>query len=421
MFQSYYVQYSRIQQPPVRISLCPYRYLLSLPSPSNLPFLLIYKQQEVMVLNFITKYQPGLQRSLVNSQKLVTYKLSSNENPLGTSKLTRIGLQIGYDKLERYPNNVPTKLINSIANIYNLNSKRIILGNGSDEFLNLLCLVCLKPEDEVIISEHGFLLYRTQVLAARSIPVIIKDSDNKLNINNIIRAINSKTKIVFITIPTNPTGLFLTIRETNQLANLLNTVNIILILDMAYSEYVGDDRYSIESFTNAIIIKTLSKIYGLASLRLGWMYGNKKITTLIEKVKSPFNINRMAGIGGIIALGDKQQCKLSKSFNGFWLIKVISSLRKAGFVVAKSYTNFVLIKFIKKLPIQLIETYISTCGLNIRSISEYKLFNSIRISIGLPDANIMLINQLKKMRKQRFVLVTHKTDESLKQFWKTIE
>ncbi len=222
-----------------------------------------------MVLNFITKYQPGLQRSLVNSQKLVTYKLSSNENPLGTSKLTRIGLQIGYDKLERYPNNVPTKLINSIANIYNLNSKRIILGNGSDEFLNLLCLVCLKPEDEVIISEHGFLLYRTQVLAARSIPVIIKDSDNKLNINNIIRAINSKTKIVFITIPTNPTGLFLTIRETNQLANLLNTVNIILILDMAYSEYVGDDRYSIESFTNAIIIKTLSKIYGLASLRLG--------------------------------------------------------------------------------------------------------------------------------------------------------
>ncbi len=146
------------------------------------------------------------------------------------------------------------------------------------------------------------------------------------------------------------------------------------------------------------------------------MYGNKKITTLIEKVKSPFNINRMAGIGGIIALGDKQQCKLSKSFNGFWLIKVISSLRKAGFVVAKSYTNFVLIKFIKKLPIQLIETYISTCGLNIRSISEYKLFNSIRISIGLPDANIMLINQLKKMRKQRFVLVTHKTDESLKQF-----
>ncbi len=368
-----------------------------------------------MLLNFVTKYQPESQEVLINSQETINHKLYSNKSSL---KTTKMGLQIGYNKLERYPNNTSNKLVNSIANIYNLNSKQIVLSNNPDDFISLLCLVFLEPKNEVIISEYGFLFYRTQVLAAKSIPVIIKDSNNKLNINNIVKAINSKTKLILITIPTNPAGLFLTIREINQLINLLISTNIILVLDMTYSRYIDDDRYPIESFDNVVIIRTLLGMHGLTPLKLGWMYSNKKITTLIEKVQSPSNINRMIQIGNTITLKNKQQCKLSKSFNIFWSVKIISSLRKAGFVVAKSYTDSILIKFVKKLPIQLIKTYISTCGLNIRDISEYKLFNSIRIDIGSPDANIMLINKLKEMKKRRFVLVTHKTEESLKQSWK---
>ncbi len=218
-----------------------------------------------MPLNLITKHQP----SSVGSKSLTIYKLSSNENPLGTSKLVRKQLQISHIKLERYPVFIYKNLIQNVANMYNLNKKQIVLGNGSDELLSLLCSACLKEGDEVIISEHGFLPYKTQVLVAHAIPVIIKDFNNKIDINNIIRSINTRTKMIFITMPTNPTGLFLTIREISQLSILLMPTNILLILDMAYSEYVEDDRYSIKMTTNIVVIKTLSKIYGLASLRLG--------------------------------------------------------------------------------------------------------------------------------------------------------
>ncbi|PIM96524.1 Histidinol-phosphate aminotransferase [Candidatus Hodgkinia cicadicola] len=367
-----------------------------------------------MTLNLITKYQP----SLSSSKGLTNYKLSSNENPLGTSKLIRRQLLINHVKLERYFNNISNILVTNIANIYNLNKKQIVLGNGSDELLSLLCSAYLREGDEVIISEHGFLLYKTQVLVTHAIPVIIKDLNNKIDINNIVRSINIRTKMIFITIPTNPTGLFLTIREINQLSILLMPTNILLVLDMAYSEYVEDDRYSIKMNTNISIIKTLSKIYGLASLRLGWMYSRKSITTLVEKIKSPFNINKIAQIAGPIAITDSQQYNLSRGFNMFWLIKIIVNLRKANFIISKSYANFVVIKFNKRIPILLIENYITRCNVNIRRMSEYKLFNNIRISVGLPSVNIKLINHLKKLNKQRFVLVTHKTEEYTKQYWK---
>ncbi len=146
-----------------------------------------------------------------------------------------------------------------------------------------------------------------------------------------------------------------------------------------------------------------------------------KIISMIERVKSPFNINTMTQISGIIALKDIQQYKLSRNFNVFWLIKLMFSLRRMGFVVDKSYANFILIRFVNRLPIWLIENYIAVCGLSVRSMSEYKLFNSIRVSIGLFNANMMLINLLKTMKTQRFVLVTYKTEESLKQFWRPIE
>ncbi len=367
-----------------------------------------------MTLNLITKYHS----SSIGSKVLAIHKLSSNENPLGTSKLIRKRLQINHIKLERYSNNIYKKLIQNVASTYNLNKKQIVLGNGSDEFLSLLCFAYLKEGDEVIISEHGFLLYKTQVLAAHAIPVIIKDTNNKIDINNIIRSINTKTKMIFITMPTNPAGLFLTSREINQLSALLKPTNILLVLDMAYSEYVKDDRYSIKITTNIVIIKTLSKIYGLASLRLGWMYSRPDLIKSIEKIKSPFNVNRIAQIAGRVVLSDSKQRRLSRSFNVFWLIKLIIYLRKANFIIDRSYANFIVIKLDKKVPILLIENYIAKCNVNVKRMSEYKLFNSIRASVGLPHENVKLINQFKRLKKQKFILVTHKTEKCTTQYWK---
>ncbi len=224
-----------------------------------------------MLNNIISLYKPGKAR--LNSRNII-YKMSSNENPLGASALVLKKLKIEHNKLERYPNITYLSLSRNIADIYKLKPDNIIFGNGSDEFLNLLCSVFLMFGDEVIICEHSFILYKTQILAVGAIPVIVKEIEGKINLQNIINAINTKTKLIFITLPTNPTGTFLSFREINAFIKTLKS-NIILILDMAYSEYLVDDRYineeNIDCFnrSNVIIIKTFSKIHGLASLRIG--------------------------------------------------------------------------------------------------------------------------------------------------------
>ncbi len=223
-----------------------------------------------MLLNLITDYKPGT--SCVNMN--MVYKLSSNENPLGTSQLAIIKVQAVSFNLEQYPSHTSSELIISIAKAYELNKEKITLSNGSDEFLNLLCTIYLHFEDEAIMSEHGFLLYKSSVLSANATPVITKELNGKINICNIINSINLKTKLIFITLPSNPKGSFMTLREIGMLMNILAMTKIILILDMAYSDYVIDDRYVNMAFTfknisNIVIIKTLSKIHGLATLRIG--------------------------------------------------------------------------------------------------------------------------------------------------------
>ncbi len=255
-----------------------------------------------MLLNLAIKYQTGLQRKLIELQELTTCRSCFHENSMVITKLNDKQQQIDHRKLESYFGNITNVLTKCIANKYNLNSKQIILSNSSEDFLSLLCLIYLKSDDEVIISEHGSMLYKAQVLAIQAIPVIIKDSNNKIDVNNIINTINSRTKMIFVTIPTNPATSFLIIREINHLARLLIPTNIILILDMSCSECIDDDCYSIKTFINTVIIKTLSSTYDLVSFSLGWMHCNKKTVSMIEKIKSPFTINIMTQIGSVIAL-----------------------------------------------------------------------------------------------------------------------
>ena len=187
---------------------------------------------------------------------------------------------------------------------------KIICGAGSDEIIQIICQLYLKPSDEVIVPQYSFLMYRiyAQIIGAKV--VFSKEKNFKVSVDEILKKVTKKTKLVFIANPNNPTGTYLSKRELIELRKKLNK-NILLVLDDAYFEYMKNKDYkpSLDLFkntNNVVVIRTFSKIYGLASLRVGWGYANKKIINAMNLIKPPFNVNQIAQRAAIEALKDNK-------------------------------------------------------------------------------------------------------------------
>ncbi|XXM93336.1 MAG: histidinol-phosphate transaminase [Candidatus Hodgkinia cicadicola] len=344
------------------------------------------------MVNAITVYAAG--RTPHGDNR--AFKMSSNENPLGASANVVLSVSEAYQGLERYPDTTQASIKAQVAKVHKLKEENLVFGNGSDEFFHLVCSIFLSRGDESIICEHGFLLYKAQVLAAGAVPVIIKETNGKIKIDDITRAITGRTKLVFITVPTNPTGTFLTLRELHCLRQMLPT-RIALLIDSAYAEYVIDDRYNDGKAVyqkNILMTRTFSKIYGLAAIRAGWMHADREYIIAANKVRSPFNLNNIAQIAGAIAITDLEHCKACAKFNLFWITKLTWALKKRGMLLSYSSANFVIIKVPKKVPIALIEEYFEANGVTTRQIADYRLFNCIRTSLGPAGANNLLIDNI---------------------------
>ncbi|XXM90161.1 histidinol-phosphate transaminase [Candidatus Hodgkinia cicadicola] len=362
----------------------------------------IYPRVNPMV-NAITAYVAG--KSPKNNK---AFKMSSNENPLGPSKKILLNSDKGYKGLERYPDTVQTNMRIQVSKVHELKEDNLVFGNGSDEFFHLVCSIFLSQGDESIICEHGFLLYKSQILASGAIPVTIKEADGKVRVYDIIKAITDRTKLVFITVPTNPTGTFLTLRELHLLRNVLPT-RIALLIDSAYAEYVIDDRYNDGKAVyqkNIIMTRTFSKIYGLAAIRAGWMHADREYVIAANKVRSPFNVNNVAQITASIAIGDSEHCSVSVKFNLFWITKITCALKKAHMLLNYSSANFITIKAPKKVPIDLIEEYFEANGAVTRQVADYKLFNCIRTSLGPANINNLLIYNIINIDKMKIKKTT---------------
>ncbi|XXN13808.1 MAG: histidinol-phosphate transaminase [Candidatus Hodgkinia cicadicola] len=351
------------------------------------------------LVNAITAYVAGKTPSKDSN----AFKMSSNENPLGPSKNVILNIREGYQDLERYPDTAQLNIKAQVAKAHDLKEENLVFGNGSDEFFHLVCSIFLSQGDESIICEHGFLLYKSQILAAGAVPVTIKETNGKIRVYDIIKAINDRTKLVFITVPTNPMGTFLTLRELHLLRRVLPT-RIALLIDSAYAEYVIDDRYNDGKAIyqkNIIMTRTFSKIYGLASIRAGWMHADREYIIAANKVRSPFNVNNIAQITGAIAINDSNYRDVSAKFNLFWITKITWTLKRKNMLLSYSSANFVIIKAPKKVPIDLIEEYFEANGAVTRQIADYRLFNCIRASLGPADANNLLIDSINNIDNMR--------------------
>src|SRR4051794_16339453 len=240
----------------------------------------------------IAAYVPG--RSAAPGAAKV-HKLSSNETPLGPSPAAVAAAREAAGHLAHYPDGSARRLREAIAAVHGLNPANIMCANGSDELLALLAQVYLAPGDEAIVTEHGFLIYKIQTMAAGGVPITVREREECADVDAILAAVTPLTRLVFIANPNNPTGTYLPFQEVRRLAAGLPK-NVVLVLDAAYAEYVRRNDYEagvelVAASENVVMTRTFSKIFGLAGLRIGWIYAPLAIVDALNRVRAPFNVN----------------------------------------------------------------------------------------------------------------------------------
>jgi len=346
----------------------------------------------------IEAYKPG--KSNIGRIKKVI-KLSANESALGVSPKVKKVLNNKNLVLSKYPDSKAQVLRKEISNKFNCDFNKIICGAGSDEIIQMICQLYLKPSHEVIVPQYSFLMYRiySQIVGAKVI--FSKEKDFKVSVSEIIKKVTKKTKIVFIANPNNPTGTYLNKLELLELRKKLKK-NILLVLDDAYFEYMKNKDYksSLDLFKNkdnVVIIRTFSKIYGLASLRVGWGYASKKIINAMNLIKPPFNVNQLAQIAAIEALKDKNFVNKSIKHNIVETNKIKNILEKLSIFSNEVTANFLLLNFDKcKYSANYVFNKLQSKGIILRSTEDgYNIKNKLRLTIGSKKENAVFVAAIK--------------------------
>ena len=346
----------------------------------------------------IEAYKPG--KSNINKVKNII-KLSANESALGVSHKVKKVLTNKNLMLFKYPDSKARVLRKEISNKFNCDFNKIICGAGSDEIIQMICQLYLKPSDEVIVPQYSFLMYRIYAQIVGAKVIFSKENNFKVSVAEVIKKVTKKTKIVFIANPNNPTGTYLNKLELIELRKKLKR-NILLVLDDAYFEYMKNKDYksSLDIFKkkdNVVIIRTFSKIYGLASLRVGWGHASKKIINAMNIIKPPFNVNQLAQNAATEALKDKDFINQSVKHNISEANKIKNLLEKLGIFSNEVTANFLLLNFDRcKFSANYIFNKLQSKGIILRSMKDgYNIKNKLRLTIGSKKENAKFIKEVK--------------------------
>ena len=330
------------------------------------------------------------------------FKLSSNETPLGPSAIALAAYRAAGEHLEDYPDGSASALREAIGTAFGLDPHRIVCGAGSDDLLNLIARAYLKDGDEAIYTTHGFLVYPIAITGTGAIAIAAAEKDFTANVDAILKAVTEKTKVVFLANPNNPTGTYVPFDEVKRLHKGLPP-HVLLVLDAAYAEYVQRNDYEsgielVATTDNVVMTRTFSKIYGLAALRLGWMYGPAHIVDAINRIRGPFNVNAPASAAGIAAIRDTAHVERARTHNTHWLAWLTDEIGKLGLAVTPSAANFVLIHFaeVKGRTARDADAFLTKRGLILRQVGAYKLPNALRMSVGTEEANRLVVQALKE-------------------------
>ena len=323
------------------------------------------------------------------------YQLSSNENPLGCSPAARAAMIAAANGLEVYPDGSTFELRSAIAEAYGLDRDRIIVGAGSDEIFQLLGRAYLSPGDEIIQTEHGFLVYQLVAQQAGARTISAPETELNMSVDAILERVTDRTRIVFLANPNNPTGTYLPFDEIRRLHAGLRE-DILLVLDGAYAEFVRRNDFSagIElagSAPNVLMTRTFSKIHGLAALRVGWGYGPASVIGALHKVRGPFNVSGPAQAAATAAIRDRKFLEESADHNSAELARLTEALSALGYDVVPSVANFALVRFASPAEAQAMDAHTRASGVVLRRLEAYGLPGALRVSVGTVEANDALI------------------------------
>lgn len=325
-------------------------------------------------------------------------KLASNENPLGVSPRSMRAIRKNLSLVNRYPDSNGFYLKKKLARYFNLDLANIVLGNGSDELIDIIIKTFVEKDENVLTADVTFLEYRiiSQVNDRQVITVPLRYF--KFDLDRMLRQINKKTKLIFIANPNNPTGTYV---NKDELKNFLNDLpeGIILVLDEAYDVFIDvhdfpEGRHYIKN-KNIIVLKTFSKAYGLAGLRIGYALARPELSAYMERARQPFNTNMLAQVAAQAALGDKKFLRKTRKL--IWEGKnyLYAQLSQIGIAYVPSVANFILVD-VGRDGLAVFREMLKY-GVIVRDMQQYGLKNFIRVTIGTKRENQKFIRALKKV------------------------
>ena len=343
----------------------------------------------------IAAYVPG--RHHADAAKV--YRLSSNESPLGPSPRAIDAYRQAAGHLEDYPDGGASALREAIGETCGLDPAHIVCGNGSDEILHLLAQAYAGPGDEIVFSEHGFLVYRIATLAAGATPIVAPETDLTADVDALLAAVTPATKLVYLANPNNPTGTYLTAAEVERLHVGLPP-HVLLVVDAAYAEYVEADDYDagaalVSSAENVVMTRTFSKIHGLAALRIGWAYGPAAVIDALNRVRGPFNVNAGAIAAGAAGIRDADHITRARAHNAQWLPWLKAKVEGLGLQTTPSVGNFLLVHFADETAAAEADAALVARGVLVRRVTPYGLPAALRVTVGSQEANEAFVAGLR--------------------------
>ena len=317
-------------------------------------------------------------------------RLASNESALGPSPRAVEAYREQAHELHRYPDGGSTALREAIARRYGLDARRIVCGTGSDELISLLARAYAGPGDEVVYSRHGFLMYPIAAQSVGASPVAVPERDLTADVDAMLARVTPCTRLVYLANPNNPTGTCLPREEVNRLHAGLPS-STLLVLDAAYAEFVTRNDYEpgielAERSDNVVMLRTFSKIYALAALRIGWAYAPAGIIDVLNRVRGVFNVNLPAQAAAVAALEDVAAVDRARAHNDRWRPWLERELGALGLEVTPAVANFVLVRFgARPKDANAAFAFLQSRGILTRKMVAYGLPEHIRITVGLEE------------------------------------
>jgi histidinol-phosphate aminotransferase len=289
-----------------------------------------------------------------------------------------------------------------VAERFKLEPERLTFGDGSDEIFALLCQVYLEPGDNIVQGEHGFAAYAIGARACQGEVRFAKEPGQRVAVDEIVKCVDERTRLVFVANPANPTGTWLTGEEIRALHAALPP-SVVLVLDGAYAEFCTDPRFEdgldlARNAENVIVTRTFSKLHGLAALRVGWGYGPAGIIEPLERIRPPFNTSIPAQDAAIAALADLDFQQRSVALVEQWRAWLTQQIGGLGLEVTPSAANFVLINFPAtpgKTALEA-EAFLASKVYLVRAVGNYNLPNAIRVTVGLEEHNRAVVDLLRE-------------------------